>query len=121
MKIVEILIVREPILLHILQQLGKAWYGDLVKGVADCRRGVIALGGDWHIDANNVLIADGSQQEDMWGFNVYPDKRSDAAIEYNSLINIRPVQGNRDMELHDEELRAKIRSIVRELLPCLEL
>ena len=117
----EILIVREPVSLDVLQQLAKAWYGDLVKGVVDCERGIAALGGDWHMDANVVLIADGSRQEDVGGFNVYLEKRGSAALEYSSLINIRPAQANREMELRDESLRLKIREILKNIMPDLGL
>ncbi len=117
----EIPIVREPVSKETLEKLARAWHGTLVKGVADCARGIIALGGDWHMDANNVLIADGSNQEDVWGFNVYPKEHGDAALEYISLINIRPAQGNKTMELADEALRAKIREIVAKLAPSLGL
>ena len=117
----EILIAAEPVSREKLRELANAWYGDLVKGVADVRRGVAALGGDWHIDANNALINDGSRQENLWGFNIFPDKRGDDAIEYNSLINIRPAQGNRDMELRDEALRSQIRAVVKKILPDLGL
>ena len=117
----EVLVVREPIALESLGPLAKAWHGTLIKGVADCTRGIIALGGDWHMDANTTLIADGSKQEDVWGFNIYPAERGDAALEYISLINIRPAQGNKTMELVDAELRAKIREIVAKLIPDLGL
>ncbi len=69
------------------------------------------------MDANNVLIADGSQQKHVWGFNIYPDERGDAAIEYISLINIRPAQGNRDMEIQDTDLRTTVRTLVSRLIP----
>ena len=117
----EIRVVREPIALESLSPLAKAWHGTLIKGVADCTRGIIALGGDWHMDANTTLIADGSKQEDVWGFNIYPAERGDAALEYISLINIRPAQGNKTMELADEVLRTKIRKIVSKLVPDLGL
>ena len=116
----EILIVREPISLAAIEPL-TAWHHTLVKGVADIRRGVIAFGGEWHMDANNVLFADGSEQQNVWGFNIYPEKRGDEAIEYESLINIRPAQGNKGMILMDETLRSEIRSIVRRLVPELDL
>ena len=112
---------REPIALESLGPLAKAWHGTLIKGVADCTRGIIALGGDWHMDANTTLIADGSKQEDVWGFNIYPAERGDAALEYISLINIRPAQGNKTMELVNEVLRTKIRKIVSKLVPDLGL
>ena len=117
----EIRVVREPIALESLGPLAKAWHGTLIKGVADCTRGIIALGGDWHMDANTTLIADGSKQEDVWGFNIYPAERGDAALEYISLINIRPAQGNKTMELVNEVLRTKIRKIVSKLVPDLGL
>ena len=120
MGLPEILIVREPISLGALEP-SKHWHRTLIKGVADVKRGVVALGGDWHMDANTVLIADGSEQRDVWGFNIYPEKRRDEAIEYESLINIRPAQGNKGMILKDEGLQSKIRSIVHRLIPELDL
>jgi len=121
MSSVEILIVREPVGIEALTPLAEAWHGTLVKGVADLGRGVIALGGEWHMDANTALIADGASQTNVWGFNVYPDERGDKAIEYISLINIRPRQGNKGMELIDATLRADIRSLVKTLIPDLSL
>lgn len=118
---VDILIVREPISLRALEPLAKAWHETLVKGVADVRREVLALGGEWHMDANTVLIADGSDQCDVWGFNIYPDERGSSALEFFSLINIRPRQGNKSIELMDESLRTRIRSIIRAYIPDLGL
>ncbi len=61
------------------------------------------------MDANTRLIEDGSSQEDLWGFNIYPDETGDMAIEYTSLINIRPAQKNRSMEIESEDTRMAIR------------
>ena len=88
----EILIVREPVTEEVLDTLAQEWHHVLVKGVADIKRGVVALGGEWHMDANVRMIEDGSEQQDVWGFNVYLGKKNDDAIEYTSLINIRPLQ-----------------------------
>ena len=46
------------------------------------------------------LIKDGSSGRHVWGFNIYPEGR----LDFVSLINIRPAQGNRSMELEDEAL-----------------
>ncbi len=94
-----------------------ALHGDMVKLVADVERGILALGGEMHADAEQVLLEDGSRSEDLWGANVYPERPRDERIEYTSLINVRPRQGNRTMELHDEVLQVKIRSIIDTLLP----
>jgi hypothetical protein len=47
--------------------------------------------------------------------------RGDAAIEYISLINIRPRDGNRSLELKDESRRAAVRGIAARLVPFLGL
>lgn len=117
----EILIVREPVTPEALATLANAWHHTLVKGVADISRAVVALGGEWHIDANNRLIEDGSEQKSLWGFNVYPNERGDSAIEYSSLINIRPMQGNRSMEIMSEETREAVRKVVALAVPFLGL
>ena len=115
----DILIVREPVSQKTLEALAQAWHHSLVKGVADISLGTIALGGEWHMDANNRLIEEGSEQQNIWGFNIYPMEKGNAAIEYTSLINIRPMQGNRTMEIMDEEKREAIRKVVALAIPFL--
>jgi len=117
----EILIAREPIDKETLNALAKEWHITLVKGVADISRAIVALGGEWHIDANNRLIEDGSEQKNLWGFNIYPKEHGNKAIEYNSLINIRPMQGNRSMEIMDEETRKAVRRVAALAVPFLGL
>lgn len=117
----EILIVHEPVSEETLLSLAKEWHVSLVKGVADIKTGAIALGGEWHMDANNRLIAEGSEQKNIWGFNLYPKEKGDAAIEYISLINIRPAQGNRSMEITDEEIRRAVRRVAALAVPSLGL
>lgn len=117
----EILVVRETVDKETLDALAKEWHHTLVKGVADISRAVVALGGEWHIDANNRLIEDGSEQKNLWGFNIYPREKGDAAIEYNSLINIRPLQGNRSMEIANEETRKAVRRVAALTVPFLGL
>lgn len=117
----EILIVREPVNREMLNALAKEWHHTLVKGVADIKTGLVALGGEWHMDANNKLIEEGSEQKNLWGFNIYLKEKGDTAIEYNSLINIRPLQGNRSMEITSEETRSAVRRIVALAVPFLGL
>lgn len=117
----DIRIIREPVTREVLEELMKVYFRTFVKGVADIDRGIIALGGDWHMDANTVLLGDGSKQENLWGFNIYPDKVGDEAIEYDSLINIRPAQNNRTRELQDEGRRNAVRIVVAKFVPVLDL
>ena len=92
--------------------LAKAGYGDMVKGVVDVRQRLMALGGELHADCEEVLLEEGSQQADLWGFNIYPEKKGQEYLEFSSLINIRPRQGNRDREIKDLNLRQQIKDIV---------
>jgi hypothetical protein len=117
----EILVVHEPVSGETLSALAKEWHVSLVKGVADISLGTVALGGEWHMDANNKLIEEGSEQKNLWGFNLYPKERGDSAIEYISLINIRPSQGNRGMEIADEDTRKAVRREAALAVPFLGL
>jgi hypothetical protein len=91
-------------------------FGDMVKYVVDVARGVIALGGELHADAEARLLADGSRQADLWGANLYPRLPPAERIEFTSLINIRPSAGNPSMEVRDEGIRQRIREITEQLI-----
>ena len=88
----------------------------MVKGVVDIEREIIAMGGEYHMDANIILTDNGSKQQNIWGFNWYFNKSGDERIEYISLINIRPKQGNRVMEVQDASLCDKMKSVILKYL-----
>ena len=69
-----------------------------------------------HADAEALLLDDGSRQEHLWGANYYPGRGPEQCIEFTSLINIRPSQDNRSMEVGDEGIRARIREITFRLI-----
>ena len=84
-----------------------------IKLAVDVRWNIIAGGGEMHADCEAVLLEDGSQQTDVWGADWNPDN---GAIRFESLINIRPRQGNRTMSIEDAALRRTVEQIVRERL-----
>ena len=84
-----------------------------IKLAVDIERSVLAGGGEYHADCEEVLLEDGCRQEDVWGADWYPDSKT---VEFGALINIRPHQGNRGMEIENLELRKEIETIVRQLL-----
>jgi hypothetical protein len=61
----------------------------------------------------SILLDDGSEQDDLWGANWYPDEQR---IEFESLINIRPRLGNRGILMQDEDLRRQVKSVTNEIL-----
>ena len=99
-----------------LSRLVQDGFRDMVKFVTDVERGVIALGGELHADAEQVLIEDGSQPENLWGANYYPGKGREDCIEFTSLINIRPARDNPGMEVADPTIRERIRALTFELI-----
>lgn len=83
----------------------------LIKGVVDVKRRMLALDADLHADLEAFLLENGSRQMDLWGINIYPDETEDF-LEYDSLINIRPMQGNRSRGVDDPEIRRQVAEVV---------
>ncbi len=81
-----------------------------IKLAVDVRRRVVAGGGALHADCEAALLEDGSQQTDVWGADWYPES---GEVRFESLINIRPKQGNRSLAITDPALRSTIEAIVR--------
>lgn len=88
-------------------------YGDMIKIVVDIRRGMLAGGAEMHYECEEVLLEQGSEQDDLWGANWYPARRQ---TEFESLINIRPRFNNRSMLIQSPEIREKVESITLRLL-----
>jgi len=109
-------IIRRPISRARLSSLAEAQFGDMVKAVVDVERGVMAISGELHSDEEAALIEDGSAQEHLWGINLYPAEQGDAWLEFDSMINVRPSQGNRSRNVEDSALRDRIRRIVTGLV-----
>ena len=87
--------------------------GIYIKTAVDVDREILAGGGQLHADGEAALLEDGSRQKDIWGADWIPFKQE---VAYESLINIRPRQNNRTMELSDLKLREKIKQILEDKL-----
>ncbi|MGH7645345.1 MAG: DUF5674 family protein [Gemmatimonadales bacterium] len=109
-------IVRSAIVRADLATLAERQFGDMVKAVVDVARGVMAIGGELHADEEAALLDDGSRQSDLWGINLYPGEHGAGWIEFDSMINVRPAQGNRTRDVEDERVRDAIRRIVATLV-----
>ncbi len=87
--------------------------GDYIKVAVDVERGVLAGGGIMHADCESALLDFGSKQKNIWGGDWYPKEKR---VEFGSLINIRPRQNNRSMEIRDEKVRGEVEKVIRKLL-----
>jgi hypothetical protein len=100
-----------------LARLAEGRFGGLVKAVVDVGRGMMAIDADMHADEEADLLERGSRQADLWGVNLYPDLfGTPDFIELDSMINIRPSQGNRTRSVDDPAARAAVEAVVARLV-----
>ena len=110
-------IVKDKINLKELEALAHEQYGDIIKAVVDVEREVMGVGGELHIDIQSLLIErENSQGQDTWGINLYLEKTGDDFIEFDSMINLKPLLGNKTRSVEDIELQDRIRKIVNKLV-----
>ncbi len=88
------------------------YFKTMTKAVVDIEKKIIALDAELHSDLEVCLLENSSKQESLWGINLYPYKDKNDFIEYTALINIRPHQNNRSMEIEDQAIKNKIEEIV---------
>lgn len=107
MKIISSITVKE------LHEMADKMYGSLVKADVDIEKGIVIIDMDMHADGEAELLSQGSQQNDLWGINLHPDKfGTDEFIEFDSMINIRPRQNNPSRDVLDESVRQKITEMI---------
>ena len=106
------MIVRDELTLDELKQRVSTLFGDMVKAVVDVERELIALDDELHSDLEALLLEEGSKQKDLWGINLYLDVAGDDFIQFDSMINMRPSQGNRSRGVDSQATRKKIAAIV---------
>jgi Protein of unknown function (DUF5674) len=99
-----------------LKAMAEGRFGNLVKAVVDVERKIMALDGELHADEEALLLENGSRQENLWGINIYPELEGPDRIEFDSVINIRPSQGNRSRGVDDQTIREKIVELVAGLV-----
>jgi hypothetical protein len=105
-------IVTQMLTLDGLKQIANGMFGDMVKAVVDVERELVALDAELHSDLEALLLENGSKQKDLWGVNLYPEMQGNDFIEFDSMINLRPSQGNRSRGVESEKIRVKILEIV---------
>ena len=95
-----------------LKAIAKDTFDDMVKAVVDVDREIVAIDAELHSDLEALLLEDGSGQKDLWGINFYPDIKDDDFVEFDSMINLRPSQGNNTRSVDSPDIRRKIIDIV---------
>ena len=83
-----------------------------IKVVVDVRRRILSAGGEKHVDGEQLLLKDGSKQEDLWGAGLDLETNE---MDFDSMINLRPKQ-NTSREILDANVRQQVETITRSLL-----
>ncbi len=109
-------VLRSPVTRAALAAEAADGFGDMIKAVVDVRRGIMAIGAQLHSDEEAALLDDGSMQGDLWGINLYPGESGEEWLEFDSMVNLRPAQGNRSRGVDDDATRSAIRRLVHALV-----
>ena len=105
-------IIKNQIAFDELTRMAAAMFGNMVKAVVDIEREVLAVDGELHSDLEALLIEAGSNPQSLWGINLYPELQGDDFVEFDSMINMRPSQGNKIRGVEDAKTREKIIQVV---------
>lgn len=73
-----------------------------IKTVIDVEGKICSAGCDRHFDSEQILLERGSKQSNLWGGGIDLETK---LIDWNSMINIRPNQGNNSNEIQDQKTR----------------
>jgi len=109
-------IITQKVTLAELNQMAAGLFENLVKAVVDIDKELLAVDAELHSDLEALLIENGSKQKDLWGINLYPQMKGDDLVEFDSMINMRPSQGNRSRGVDNSEIRRKIMEILSKRL-----
>ncbi len=77
-----------------------------IKTVIDLKRKICIAGMDRHFEGEQLLLAEGSNQSDIWGGGIDLETKE---IDFNSFINIRPRDNNTKNEIQSEEIKIMYR------------
>jgi len=103
---------KDPISIDDLRRLVPGRFRDFIKAVVDLRQGIMLIDADMHADQEAALLAEGANQRDLWGINLYPQLEGSDWIEFDSMINLRPSFGNRSRGVDDAATRDAIAALV---------
>lgn len=112
MKIIKDLISRAE-----LKRLASEQFGNVIKVVVDVEQEIMAIGGELHVDMEVLLVEnENSKREDTWGVNLYPDETEENFVEFDSMINLKPIQNNLTRNVEDKGIQKKIKEIINRIV-----
>ena len=86
----------------------KEFFDVYIKTVIDIEKKICSAGSDRHFESEKILLDKGSKQSDLWGGGIDVETR---IVDYNSFINIRPSDNNRDRYIQDPHTQKKFKEL----------
>ncbi|EKD99719.1 MAG: hypothetical protein ACD_22C00190G0003 [uncultured bacterium] len=87
-------------------------YEGYTKVVVDIEQEILAAGGEYHIDCEQVLIANGSSLQNLWGGG-YRFKIDE--VDFMALTNYKAAYGHFTYEISDPSIRQKVEKVIRKV------
>jgi hypothetical protein len=84
----------------------------MIKGTVDIEHNKVAIGGDYHLESCELLIEQGSNHSNVWGFNIRFEENPKGVLEFDSLVNIKPNLGNKSRSIENPEIIKKATEII---------
>ncbi len=110
-------IVKDSITLEKLKEMAHEQFIHIIKVVVDIEQEIMAVGGEFHSDLEVLLLEnEHSKRENTWGINLVLDKTGDEFIQFDSMINLKPLSGNTTRGVEDLVIQKKIIEIVNKIV-----
>ncbi len=107
------MIVKEKISKGTLEEILENSSETMLKVVVDVDKEIMSIGCAFHIDcAEELTDREESHQKNLWGANFYKDGR----IDFISLINIKPLENNRVLEIQNPEIKKRVGDVIKNFL-----
>lgn len=110
-------VVTSTISLDEIKEMAQKMFGNMVKAVVDTEKEIMVVDAGMHADEEQLLLENNSQQEHLWGINLYPEKFPEQNwIVFDSMINLRPSWGNKTRGVDSPVIQEKIKAVVNKLV-----
>lgn len=87
-------------------------YTRYTKVVVDISKKKLAAGGEYHIDCEEALLADGSKQSDLWGGGFRFENNE---VDFMALTNFKTDINHLTYEISLPEIRKIVEEVTREV------
>jgi len=100
-----------------LKVMSQHMFDNLVKAVVDIEKEIMVVDAGLHADEEEFLLENDSEQKNLWGINLYPEHfGTEKFIVFDSMINLRPSQGNKSRGVDNPLIQVTIKRIVLKLV-----